>query len=192
MFRSFIALALIYGVTAASAATLNQTPHFAGVSARALFEMFITGEGHQRITGLSARYVTAGGDETARGAAGDTLMAFCRQPDQCGLSAHILDVQEHDGHYGIVMLWWNFGWVSAIDAAVYTLADRGAPDSVLVLTFRDTSSGAQIELVQANVPDYAVVIPNPDGSQETGPLSAIVNTHWNTLYWDGVRRVLAQ
>lgn len=78
-----------------------------------------------------------------------------------------------------------------MDATVCTVANCSAPDAVPVLTFRDTPGGAQIELVQANVPDYAVVIPNPDGSQDTGPLSAIVNTHWNTLYCNGVRRTPA-
>lgn len=42
---------------------------------------------------------------------------------------------------------------------------------------------------QANVPDYRVAIPAPDGSEETGPLSRIVNTHWNTLYWDSIRKL---
>lgn len=137
---------------------------------------------------MPARYVTAAGDVSAQGTAGGILMAVCGKPDQCGLSARILDIQEHDGHYRIVMSWWNFGWVSAVDATVYTVANRGAPDSVLVLIFRDTPGGAQIELVQANMPDYAVVIPNPDGSQDTDPLSAIVSSHWNTLCWDGGRR----
>ena len=59
-----------------------------------------------------------------------------------------------------------------------------------MLTFSDTLNGAQIELVQVNVPDYKVRIPSPDGSEEVGPLSHIVNTHWNTLYWDGFRRII--
>ncbi len=68
---------------------------------------------------------------------------------------------------------------------------RGA-DGVLIITFRDTLRGAQIELVQANVPDYPVVIPNPDGTEENGPLSTIVNTHWNTLYWDKLRALVSE
>lgn len=192
MLRAVITAVLATCTTAATAATLSQTPHFTGASAAGLFELFVTGEGQQRITGLPAHFVDSEGAETDRAAAGDTLMAFCFQPDQCGLQARVLDVQDQDGQQSIVMSWWNFGWASASDPASYSLANRGAPDSVLVLTFRDTAAGAQIELVQVNVPDYQVVIPNPDGTQEIGPLSAIVNTHWNTLYWDGVRRVLAE
>ena len=192
MLRSLVLIATLAIAPAATAATLSQTPHFAGASAKELYDLFVTAKGQESITGLPARIVTAGGDAAERASVGDRLMAFCFEPERCGLDARILDLQEHDGQYGIVMSWWNFGWVSAVDDAHYTVEKRGAPDSTLVLTFRDTLRGAQIELVQANVPDYAVVIPNPDGTEETGPLSHIVNTHWNTLYWDGIRRLTAQ
>ena len=62
----------------------------------------------------------------------------------------------------MVMSWWNFGWVSALDATGLFIENCGASDSILVLTFRDALSGAQIDLEQINVPDYKVRIPNPD------------------------------
>ena len=192
MLRSLVLVVTLAFVPAATAATLSQTPHFAGASAKELYDLFVTAKGQESITGLPARIVSPDGTAAERASVGDRLMAFCFEPDRCGLDARILDLQEHDGQFGIVMSWWNFGWVSAVDDAHYTVENRGAPDSTLVLTFRDTLRGAQIELVQANVPDYAVVIPNPDGTEETGPLSHIVNTHWNTLYWDGIRRLTAQ
>jgi hypothetical protein len=152
----------------------------------------MSADGQQAITGLPAKYLDADGDTTDDPGVGDRLLAFCFEPDMCALDAQVLAVQESPGENAVVMSWWNFGWVSAVDAADYTVDQRGAPDSTLVLTFRDRPAGAEIELVQVNVPDYKVRIPNPDGSEEIGPLSQIVNTHWNTLYWDGVRRLSAR
>ncbi len=186
-----IAIATAFAATGAQAATLSQTQHFAGASAQSLFDLYMTASGQEAITGLPASYLTVDGEPVERGEVGDQLLAFCFQPEQCGLHARVLDMEAGDGVYTVVMAWWNFGWVSAADPAVYTVDQRGALDSTLVLTFRDTSTGAQIELVQVNVPDYAVSIPSPDGTVEEGPLSQIVNTHWNTLYWDGVRRQIA-
>ncbi|MEM7442416.1 MAG: hypothetical protein AAF414_03680 [Pseudomonadota bacterium] len=190
MVRSLVlAAALAGGIASAQAATLSQTQHFSGASAEALFDMYMTGAGQESITGLPASYMSSTGEPVDRGGVGDQLMAFCFQPEQCGLHGQVIDVEEAEGVYTVVMSWWNFGWVSATDPAVYTVEQRGAPDSTLVLTFRDTPTGAQIELVQANVPDYTVTIPSPDGMVEEGPLSQIVNTHWNTLYWDNMRQL---
>jgi hypothetical protein len=181
------AVAMLVSLQVASAATLAQTVHFNGADAEQMFELYMTGEGHQAITGLPASYVDADGNAVERGVAGGQLMAFCFQPDQCGLNARVLDIQSAPGLHTVVMAWWNFGWLQAVDKADLTVEGRGAHDSILTLTFRDTLRGAQVELVQVNVPDFKVVIPNPDGTKDTGPLSQIVNTHWNTLYWDNLR-----
>ncbi|WP_421724307.1 hypothetical protein [Bauldia sp.] len=187
MFRTVLAAACAVCATAASAATLTQTAHFPGADAGDLFAMYMSTDGHAAITGLPARFVNTGGDPVETAGIGDRLAAFCFTPDQCGLDARIIDVQKAPGAHTVVMSWWNFGWVSAVNPDDVAASPRGALDSTLVLTFRDTPTGAQIELVQANVPDYKVRIPNPDGSEEIGPLSQIVNTHWNTLYWDRIR-----
>lgn len=190
MLRASVFVSAVLSASIASPATLTQTVHFTGAKAADLFGLYMTGAGQERITGLPARYLNDKGEAVDRGSVGDRLEAFCFEPTKCGLDAKVLAVDESPGAYTVVMSWWNFGWVSALDASDYSLDQRGAPDSTLVLAFRDTPGGAQIELTQANVPDYKVVIPNPDGSKETGPLSRIVNTHWNTLYWDGVRRLV--
>jgi hypothetical protein len=181
--------ASLFAASAVQAATLEQTVHFPGAKASELFDLDMSGEGQQSITGLPATYSNAAGEPVAKASVGDTLAAFCFTPEMCGLSARVVSVGENEGAQTVVMSWWNFGWVSAIDESDYSVPQRGAPDSTLVLTFRDTLAGAQVELVQVNVPDYKVRIPNPDGSEEVGPLSSIVNTHWNTLYWDGIRRL---
>ena len=173
--------------SAASAATLSQTVHFVGGDADEMFRLYSTGEGHEAITGFPASYQDDAGNPVEAAVPGGRLSAFCFQPDMCGLSARVLELQSSPGLHTIVMAWWNFGWLQAIDKADLVDAQRGAADSILTLTFRDTLRGAQIELVQVNVPDYKVEIPNPDDTREIGPLSTIVNTHWNTLYWDKLR-----
>ncbi|QMU56786.1 MAG: hypothetical protein GKR98_00340 [Boseongicola sp.] len=176
----------------ALAANLSQTAHYPGAGADALFNLYASSAGHQQITGLPASYRNANGEDVDQAVVGGDLMAFCFQPGQCGLNARVLDISNAPGQHTMTMSWWNFGWVSAVDPADLAIEGRGSPDSILVVTFSDTHTGAQIELVQVNVPDYKVNIPNPDGSVETGPLSQIVNTHWNTLYWDGFRRLVSQ
>ena len=192
MIRSLVAAAAVAVCSSASAATLSQTVHFNGASAKQMFGLYASSEGHQSITGLPANYLDGAGAVVSDAIVGGQLMAFCFEPDKCAVNARVLDIQENPGVYTIVMSWWNFGWLQAIDTADFTLEQRGAPDSLLIVTFRDTLRGAQVELVQANVPDYRVVIPNPDGTEENGPLSTIVNTHWNTLYWDKLRRLLSE
>ncbi len=175
--------------SAASAATLSQTVHFVGGDADQMFRLYTTSEGHAAITGFPASYQDSAGNPVEAAMPGGGLSAFCFQPDMCGLAARVLEIQSSPGLHTVVMAWWNFGWVQAIDKADMTHAERGAADSILTLTFRDTLRGAQIELVQVNVPDYKVEIPNPDNTSEIGPLSAIVNTHWNTLYWDNLLKL---
>ena len=192
MLKSMVAAAAVALSASASAATLTQTVHFNGASAEQMFRLYASSEGHQSITGLSANYLDGAGATVPDAVVGGQLMAFCFEPEKCALNAQILDIQESPGVYTMVMSWWNFGWLMATDATDYTLEQRGAPDSSLIITFRDTLRGAQVELVQANVPDYPVVIPNPDGTEENGPLSTIINTHWNTLYWDKLRRLVSE
>lgn len=193
MLRTILLIAgLLMFSHAANAATLSQTIHFPGASAEGLFELYATSKGHEAVTGVPASYKTPAGTPGERAEVGGTLDAFCFNPDMCALNARVLDMSSGKDVHSITMAWWNFGWVSAIDPADLTVEGRGAPDSTLVLTFRNTLRGAQIELVQVNVPDFKVRIPNPDKTEEIGPLSTIVNTHWNLLYWDGFRRALAR
>ncbi|MCP4305608.1 MAG: hypothetical protein GY788_12200 [bacterium] len=187
MLRTIVVAAGMTLATAVSAATLTQTAHFPEADAGQLFALYMSADGQQKITGFPARYTDDAGDPVEAAGVGDRLAGFCFTEEQCGLDARIVDVQEAPGVHTVVMSWWNFGWVSAVDPADASAGPRGAPDSTLILTFRDVPTGAQIELVQVNVPDYKVVIPSPDGSEEVGPLSRIVNTHWNTLYWDKMR-----
>ncbi len=58
-------------------------------------------------------------------------------------------------------------------------------DSTVVLTFNKNIAGTEIQLVQVNVPDYKVSVPE---TGEVGSLSSIVNTHWNLLYWEPMKK----
>ncbi len=78
------------------------------------------------------------------------------------------------------MTWKNMVWDFALDPSEITDLD-----STVVLTFRKNLAGAEIQLVQVNVPDYKVSVPQ---TGEIGSLSSIVNTHWNVLYWEPMKK----
>jgi uncharacterized protein YndB with AHSA1/START domain len=116
----------------------------------------------------------------AYGQEGDELRAFgFTGPDgqpQFSLYARILQLVP--GKL-IVLTWKNMVWNYALDPSEITdLA------STVVLTFKKNLTGAEIQLVQANVPDYKVSVPE---TGEIGALSSIVNTHWSLLYWEPIR-----
>jgi uncharacterized protein YndB with AHSA1/START domain len=79
----------------------------------------------------------------------------------------------------IVLTWKTLVWNDALDPSEITDLD-----STVVLTFKKNLAGAEIQLVQANVPDYTVRVPE---TGEIGALSSIVNTHWSLLYWEPMR-----
>jgi hypothetical protein len=112
---------------------------------------------------------------------GDELRAFgFTGPDrqtEFSLTAKILQLVPEKV---IVLTWKNMVWNFALDPSEVTDLD-----STVVLTFRKNIAGAEIQLVQVNVPDYKVHIPE---TGEVGSLSSIVNTHWNILYWEPMTR----
>lgn len=153
----------------AGAGTLAQTVTFDGTTPEELYELLATADTHAAITGKPASFVR-GGKRLAKLEVGAELQAFGG-----ALTARVIDLVPGKR---LVLSWSTFAWGLAV-----TKEEKTDLPSILVLAFRKTAAGAQIELVQANVPDYTVRL--PDG--ETGALSALVNTHWNTLYWDRLR-----
>ena len=97
------AVALSLGASAASAATLSQTIHFPGASAEQLYRLYLSADGQEQITGFPARYVGADSAAVDTPQVGDSLAGFCFAPDQCGLSARILNLSESEGAYGVTM-----------------------------------------------------------------------------------------
>jgi hypothetical protein len=166
---------------------ITQTAQFMGGSAGRLYDAYLSSAEHAAMTAdgtLTATFHRPSEGDVATGRVGDELRAFgAPGPDgqtRFSLRARILHLVPERV---IVLSWKNRVWDLAIDASDITdLA------STVVLTFRDNFAGAEIVLAQVNVPDYKVQVPE---TGEIGPLSQIVNTHWNLLYWEPMRRYFA-
>lgn len=161
---------------------IAQTAQFGGVTPDVLYEAFLSAEQHAAMTAGSrpATFFRPSIGNVARGEVGDQLQAFGSVgPDgetRFSLTAQILALVP--GRL-IVMTWKNIAWEAALD-----LADITDLPSTVTLTFKANIAGAEVRLVQANVPDYPVRIAD---TGEVGPASAIINTHWSLLYWEPMR-----
>jgi uncharacterized protein YndB with AHSA1/START domain len=162
---------------------IAQTIHFTGVSPETLYTAYLSSREHSAMTAGSqpAYFFRPGDGEVAHGQEGDKLRAFgFAGPDgkmKFSLDAKILQLIPEKV---IVMTWKNMVWDFALDPSEITDLD-----STVVLTFRKNLAGAEIQLVQVNVPDYKVSVPQ---TGEIGALSSIVNTHWNLLYWEPMKK----
>jgi hypothetical protein len=161
-----------------------QTAQFTGVTPEALYAAYLSAKDHSAMTADGSQrtvFSRPSEGEVVHGQEGDELRAFgLAGPDgavQFSLTATIVRLVPARL---IVMAWKNKVWNMALDPN-----DITDLDSTVVLTFRTNMAGAEIQLVQANVPDYKVSIPE---TGEVGPLSVIVNTHWSLLYWEPMRR----
>jgi uncharacterized protein YndB with AHSA1/START domain len=161
---------------------IAQTVQFTGISPETLYTAYLSSREHSAMTAGSrpACYFRPEVGEVAHGQEGDELRAFGEaDPDgQPHFSLHARIVQLVPGRL-IVLAWKNMVWNYALDTSEITDLD-----STVVLTFKQNLAGAEIQLVQANVPDYKVRVPE---TGEIGALSSIVNTHWNLLYWEPMR-----
>ncbi|HKB62598.1 MAG TPA: nuclear transport factor 2 family protein [Burkholderiales bacterium] len=182
--RAVPVLAMVLSVVSSNAATLNQTVQFMAVTPDALYDAFLSSADHAAMTmdgtHPSTFYRPSVGN-VSRGQEGDDLRAVgLKGPDgklQYAVQAKILKLVP--GKL-IVMSWKNWVWKLAVNPA-----DVTDFESTVVLTFRKNVAGAEVQLVQANVPDYTVRIPDPE---ETGPLSSLVNAHWSLVYWEPMKR----
>ena len=111
--------------------TITMDVEFAGVSARRLFDTYVTSDLHARATQAEAVV----GDKE-----GDEFRVF-------GGGVRGRNLAVVDGRM-IVQAWRGQPWQEA------------DLDSVLVLTFVDTPGGGKIELSQANIPDQAYPLVN--------------------------------
>jgi hypothetical protein len=183
---ALIAAALVCAIwkVPAFAGTISQTVQFVGVPPEMLYNAYLSSKDHADMTANGRRpanfYRRSAGD-VAHGVVGDELRAFGSSgPDgkvQYGLTAKVLSLVPGKV---IVLSWKTFAWNLALDRG-----DVTDLESTVVLTFKKNTAGSEIQLVQVNVPDYKVKIPD---TGEVGPLSAIVNTHWNLLYWEPMKK----
>lgn len=107
------------------AMTIDQTVEFDGVSAGRLFDLYMDPEQHKAATG---------GPAEIEPEIGGRFSALG------GLTGRNLAIEPPR----LIVQTWR--------AEVWRDED---PDSVLILTFANTSLGARVQLVQANVPDHA-------------------------------------
>jgi hypothetical protein len=163
---------------------ISQITQFMGATAHALYTAYMSSAEHSAMTldgTYAATFRRPGEGDVASGRPGDQLLAIgARRPDgepQYAVDARILELVPDRL---IVHSWKNKDWPLAVDQTEAT----DLP-STLVLTFRDNFMGAELQLDQINIPNYNVSIAE---TGEVGPLSEIVNRHWNIVYWDPMRR----
>lgn len=166
---------------------IAQTIQFTGISPETLYRAYLSSKEHSAMTAdcRPAAFFRPAEGVVAHGQEGDELRAFGYPgfdgQTQFSLTATILQLVPEKL---IVLTWKNMVWNYALDRSQVTDLD-----STVVLTFQKNLAGAEIQLVQVNVPDYTVRIPE---TGETGSLHSIVNTHWNLLYWEPMRRYFQQ
>lgn len=160
-----------------------QTAQFTGVDPETLFDAYLSSATHSAMTAGArpATFRRPGLGDVPHGNEGDELVAFGTKGEDgqttFSLGARMLRLVPKRL---IVMSWRNMAWDQALDPEEVTdLA------STVELTFAANFAGAEVRLVQSNVPSYRVHIPD---TGEVGPLEQIVNTHWSVLYWDPMRR----
>lgn len=160
-----------------------QTAHFPGVSPDTLYHAYLSSSEHSAMTAdrRPAVFFRPNEGEVAHGQEGDELRAFgfpgLDGPTQYSVHAKILQLVPGKV---IVLTWKNKAWKDALDPSEITDLD-----STVILTFRKNLAGAEIQLVQANVPEYTIRLPE---TGEVDSLRSIVNTHWNLLYWEPMRQ----
>ena len=165
---------------------LSQTVQFNGSSAEALYRAYLSSAQHAAMTvdGTYAATYRQRGDDVDTGAVGDELWVVGPAAEdgnvQYSVSARVLELVPD---LLIVLSWKNKAWDLAVEPSEVT----DLP-STLVLTFTGNFMSAEIRLSQTNIPSYQVRIPE---TGEIGPLSEIVDRHWNILYWDPMRQYFA-
>lgn len=165
------------------AGNVIQTAEFPGLTPETLYDAYLSSKDHAAMTGYPATfYRPSTKSEVAVGAEGDELHAFgVRGADgklQYLIGGTLLKLVPGRE---IVTTWRAVNWADA--------KHPNGPDleSILILTFNKTAAGAEIQLVQVNVPDDTTV----DGatSQLTSE-TAHVNTNWYYRYWQPMAKYL--
>lgn len=186
-------MAIVAGVAAfanvcaqpAAAGTVLQTVQFPGISAQTLYNAYLSSSGHAAMTGHPASYYRfSTRAEVAVGREGDELRAFGMPgPDgklQYLLRGRILALVPDKE---IVMTWKTFAFGKRFAAP-----DGADVECIVVLTLRKNFAGTEVQLVQADVPDF----PSGTGQQPAGAdqvsETAEVNTNWYFRYWEPMQK----
>jgi hypothetical protein len=163
-----------------------QTNQFIAVSPETLYNAYLNSAEHGKMTTSGegedkTTWYRSGAGNVATAEIGDELRCWGFKDEKgtqvYNLKATILELVPSKL---IVQTWMNLPFTLATNKEQIT----DLP-STLILTFKKTAFGAEIQMVHANVPDYEVHIP---GTGETAPLNTIVNTHWGLQYWEPMKK----
>lgn len=184
--RFLSGLSLLVCSLPAFAGNIVQVAEFPGVTPQALYDAYLSSKDHAAMTGFPATYYrpTTKAD-VASGQEGDELHAF-GMTGADGKLHYIIEARVLRLVPGqeIVTTWKATTWALPADAAV--------PDCVLVLTFHKTPAGAEIRLVQVNVPDFPDLNDAKAAANGTAPTETDeVNTNWYFRYWEPMRKYFA-
>ena len=167
---------------------ITQTNQFVGVSPETLYNAYLSSDVHGKMTSegdVIASYNRSGVGKVPIGEVGDELFAwgFTDKEGKLQYNLKATIIRLVPGRL-IVMTWKNLPWGMATNPKLITDLE-----STLVLTFKKTAFGAEIQMVHVNVPDYEVHIPD---TGETASLDSIVNTHWGLQYWEPMKKMLKE
>jgi len=163
-----------------------QTNQFIGVTPETLYNAYLNSLEHGKMTtsgegASSTTWHRPGAGNVADAQVGDELRAWgFRHKDGnqvYNLRATILSLVP--GKL-IVQSWKNIPFTLATHPDQIT-----DMESTLVLTFKKTAFGAEIQMAHVNVPEYEVFI---EQTGEKAPLCTIVNTHWGLQYWEPMKK----
>jgi hypothetical protein len=165
----------------ASAGNVIQTAEFPGIAPETLYNAYLSAKDHAAMTGYPAVYYRPSSKtEVAVAQEGDELRAF-GVPGKDGKQLYLIGgrILKLVPGKEIVSTWRAADWSDATHPQGPDL------ESILILTFKKTYAGAEIQLVQVDVPD------DVDMDQATGePTSETshVNTNWYFRYWEPMHK----
>jgi uncharacterized protein YndB with AHSA1/START domain len=176
------ALLLLLAAMPAFAGNITQVAEFPGVTPQQLYDAYLSSKDHAAMTGMPATWHRPStGKDVAVGEVGDEFRGFGMTGSdgkfQYLLGGKLLDLVPGKE---IVMTW----------KAVMWGLPAGAPDCILTLTFAKSPGGAEIRLVQVNVPD----LPDDGAKAADGEVQTEtdhVNTNWYFRYWEPMRKYFA-
>jgi uncharacterized protein YndB with AHSA1/START domain len=180
--RFLSCLCLLIGSAPAFAGNITQVAEFPGLTPQQLYDAYLSSKDHAAMTGMPATWHRPStGKDVDMGQVGDEFRGFgMTGPD--GKFHYLIGGRLLDLVPGreIVMTWQALAWGPR----------AGAPDCILTLTFAKIPGGAEIRLVQVNVPDF----PGDDAKAAAGEPDTEtdhVNTNWYFRYWEPMRKFFA-
>jgi hypothetical protein len=165
---------------------LIQTIQFVGVSTEQLYNAYLNSVEHGKMSTSGE-----GDDKTTwhRPGVGNVAIAQIGDELRCwgfkdekgkliyNLKATLLEAVPNEL---IVQTWKNLPFTLATNKELIT----DVP-STLILRFKKTAFGSEVQMVHANVPDYEVFI---EQTGERDALGNIINTHWGLQYWEPMQK----